>query len=58
MYVGYKKEDLVYLYEDFDILDKKFPLAFVMNKPMIASMAIAGYNVGIGTMLLKYLESK
>lgn len=58
VYVGYKKEELVYLYEDFDILDKKFPLAFVMNKPMIASMAIAGYNVGIGTMLLKYLESK
>ncbi|MEG0847579.1 MAG: transglutaminase domain-containing protein [Niameybacter sp.] len=58
VYVGYNKEDLTYLYEDFEILDKKLPLAYVMNKPMIASMAIAGYNVGIGTMLLKYLEAK
>ena len=56
VFVGYEKEELSYLYEGFEILDKKLPLAYVMNKPMIASMAIAGYNVGIGTMLLKYLE--
>ena len=56
VFVGYEKEDLSYLYEGFEILDKKLPLAYVMNKPMVASMAIAGYNVGIGTMLLKYLE--
>ena len=55
VFVGYQKEDLAYLYEGFEILDKKLPLAYVMNKPMVASMAIAGYNVGIGTMLLKYL---
>ena len=55
VFVGYKKEELVYLYEGFEILDKKLPLAYVMNKSMVASMAIAGYNVGIGTMLLKYL---
>ena len=58
VYVGYEKEDLAYIYEEFEILDKKLPLAFVMNKPMTAHMAIAGYHVGIGTMLLKYLESK
>ena len=58
VYVGYEKEDLAYLYEGFEILDNKLPLAFVMNKPMIAQMAIAGYHVGIGTMLLKYLETK
>nr|WP_307992386.1 transglutaminase domain-containing protein [uncultured Niameybacter sp.] len=58
VYVGYEKEDLAYLYEGFEILDNKLPLAFVMNKPMIAQMAIAGYHVGIGTMLLKYLEAK
>mgnify|MGYP000012686663 FL=1 len=56
VFVGYEKEQLSYLYEGFEILDKKLPLAYVMNKPMVASMAIAGYNVGIGTMLLKYLE--
>ncbi len=50
-----KKKNFHILYEGFEILDKKLPLAYVMNKPMIASMAIAGYNVGIGTMLLKYL---
>ena len=55
VFVGYEKEALRYLYEGFDILDKKLPLAYIMNKPMQASMAIAGYNVGIGTMLLKYL---
>ncbi|MGL4738616.1 MAG: transglutaminase domain-containing protein [Cellulosilyticaceae bacterium] len=57
VYVGYDKAALAYLYEGYDILDKKLPLAFVMNKPMTACMAIAGYNVGIGTMLLKYLEA-
>lgn len=56
VFVGYEKADLAYLYEGFDILDKKLPLAYVMNRSMKASMAIAGYNVGIGTMLLKYLE--
>ncbi|MGL4344449.1 MAG: transglutaminase domain-containing protein, partial [Cellulosilyticaceae bacterium] len=56
VYVGYDKANLTYLYEGFDILDKKLPLAYVMNTPMEACMAIAGYHVGIGTMLLKYLE--
>lgn len=52
-----KKDEVVLdaLYEAFEIHDKKYPLAYDMNAPMKAQYAWAGYNVGIGELLLKYL---
>ena len=47
--------NLDHLYEAFEIHDKKLPLAYVMHEPMKAKYAWAGYNVGIGELLLKYL---
>lgn len=43
------------IYKDFDITDKKLPLAIVLNHNQKAVYACAGYNVGIGEMLLKNL---
>ncbi|MEF9960079.1 MAG: transglutaminase domain-containing protein [Niameybacter sp.] len=52
-----RKDEVVLdgLYEAFEIHDKKLPLAYDMNAPMKAQYAWAGYNVGIGELLLKYL---
>lgn len=58
VYYGFDKEELEEVYQGFQIPDRKLPLAYVMNDPMIASYAWAGYNVGIGEMLLKYLFTK
>ena len=52
-----RKDEVVMdsLYEAFEIHDKKLPLAYDMYAPMKAKYAWAGYNVGIGELLLKYL---
>ncbi len=49
---GYNIEEI---YKGFDIKDKKLPLAVVFNDKQKAMYAWAGYNVGIGEMLLKTL---
>ena len=55
LYVREEEVNLDHLYEAFEIHDKKLPLAYVMHEPMKAKYAWAGYNVGIGELLLKYL---
>lgn len=55
VYVGHDEAAADTIYSGFDIQDKKLPLAYVMNTPMKAQYAWAGYNVGIGELLLKYL---
>lgn len=55
LFVREEEVELDHLYEAFEIHDKKLPLAYVMHEPMKAKYAWAGYNVGIGELLLKYL---
>lgn len=55
IYTGTDKTYLGSIYEAFNIEDKRLPLVYIMNKPMKAQYAWAGYNVGIGEMLLKYI---
>lgn len=55
VYVGHEEAAVDTIYTGFDIQDRKLPLAYVMNEPMKAQYAWAGYNVGIGELLLKYL---
>lgn len=45
------------IYNDLDITDKKLPLAIVFNNNEKVIYGCAGYNVGIGEMLLKTLNS-
>ncbi|WP_317367901.1 transglutaminase domain-containing protein [uncultured Tyzzerella sp.] len=45
------------IYNDLDITDKKLPLAVVFNDNEKVIYGCAGYNVGIGEMLLKTLNS-
>ena len=45
------------IYNDLDITDKKLPLAIVFNSNEKVIYGCAGYNVGIGEMLLKTLNS-
>ncbi len=45
------------IYNDLDITDKKLPLAIVFNYNQKVIYGCAGYNVGIGEMLLKTLNS-
>lgn len=45
------------IYNDLDITDKKLPLAIVFNNNQKVVYGCAGYNVGIGEMLLKTLNS-
>lgn len=49
---GYNIEEI---YSGFEITDKKLPLAIVFNDNQKAIYGCAGYNVGIGEMLLKAL---
>ena len=51
---GYNIEKI---YNDLDITDKKLPLAIVFNDNQKVVYGCAGYNVGIGEMLLKTLNS-
>lgn len=44
------------IYEGFTITDKKLPLAVVVEEELTGTFAWAGYNVGIGEMLLKNLQ--
>lgn len=45
------------IYNDLDITDKKLPLAIVFNDNQKVVYGCAGYNVGIGEMLLKTLNN-
>lgn len=45
------------VYNDLDITDKKLPLAIVFNDDLKIVYGCAGYNVGIGEMLLKTLNN-
>ena len=45
------------IYNDLDITDKKLPLAIVFNDNQKVIYGCAGYNVGIGEMLLKTLNN-
>ena len=49
---GYNIDEI---YKGFNITDKKLPLAIVFNDNLKAIYGCAGYNVGIGEMLLKTL---
>lgn len=50
---GYNIDEI---YKGFNITDKKLPLALVFNDNLKAIYGCAGYNVGIGEMLLKTLN--
>lgn len=51
---GYNIEEI---YKGFNIEDKKLPLSIVIDEKQKANYAWAGYNVGIGEMLLKTLKN-
>lgn len=53
--IGYKKEELDYLYGSFGIKDQRLPLS-VVAKGSEARFAWSGYRVGIGKLLLKCLD--
>lgn len=58
VYVGFDKAELESIYTGFNIEDRKLPLVYIMHEPMKAQYAWAGYNVGMGEMLLKYIQVK
>lgn len=45
------------VYEGFDITDQRLPLAVIIEEKLTSHFAWAGYNVGIGEMLLKNLKN-
>lgn len=52
--VGYDKNDLNGIYQGFGIEDRRLPLVVVMRDGA-GRLSFAGYHVGIGEMLLKYV---
>lgn len=58
IYIGYSEESIQYIYEDIHIFDKNLPLVCVVNNNRKIINAWAGYNVGIGEMVLKYIKGK
>lgn len=54
MRIGYEEDELSEIYEGFAIRDKRLPLVIAV-KGGAGRLAFAGYQVGIGEMLLKYM---
>lgn len=58
VYIGYNEEFIQYIYKDIPLLDKSLPLVCVTNNNRKIINAWAGYNVGMGEMVLKYINAK